>query len=266
MTANILKYWSITELRYAFPVQLRPRPGTSIAPALIAALSDLSKISRGQLERVKVLLRDAVHERYRKSKALGEAVVTIADIQKVRARITAQLGENGRGQSPPRTGNYPNITGSDSLAAPLQSHQSKSCSLESLAGQDVNSPLASYSVVLDAAARPSRSSSFPRLEDIGVDLARPVDNGIDSPLRATGETMTSSPPIKQQERASLALLRRKQLEADMHRLLAQENDHKRQAEEYRIRATRHDRKALALRMQVAEMEAEMQHPGDNGWV
>jgi hypothetical protein len=215
---------------------------------------------------VKVLLRDAVHGRYRKSKALGEAVVTIADIEKVRARITAQLGENGRGQSPPRTGDYPNITGSDILTAPPQPHQSRSCPLESLAGQDVNSSLASYSVVLDAAARPSRSSSFPCLEDIGVDLARPVDNGIDSPLRAIGETMTSSPPIMQQERVSHALLRRTQLEADMHRLLAQENDHKRQAEEYGIRATRHDRTALALRMQVAEMEAEMQHPGENGLI
>jgi len=107
-------------------------------------------------------------------------------------------------------------------------------------------------------ARSSRSSSFPRLEDIGVDLFQSVDSKV-CPLRATGETMTSSPPIVQEERSSLELLRKKQLEADMHRLLARENNQRRRAEEYRIRTTHHERRALAPRMQVAEMETELVH-------
>jgi hypothetical protein len=60
----------------------------------------------------------------------------------------------------------------------------------------------------------------------------------------------------------LELLRKKQLEADMYRLWAQEKDHKRRAEEHRIRATCHDCKAFALRMQVAKMETELTHPDD----
>ena len=65
-------------------------------------------------------------------------------------------------------------------------------------------------------------------------------------MRVTGETMTSSPPIVQAERPSLELLRKKQLEADMHQLLAHSNDHRRRTEEHRIIATHHSRIDLAL--------------------
>jgi hypothetical protein len=74
---------------------------------------------------------------------------------------------------------------------------------------------------------------------------------------ATGETMTSSPPVLQPGPSRSLNLKRKRVKAEMHRLLAEENDHKRQAEEFRAQAARHERKALALRIQVEEMEVEL---------
>jgi hypothetical protein len=50
----------------------------------------------------------------------------------------------------------------------------------------------------------------------------------------------------------------------MHRLLAQENDHKRQAEEVGAKAAQHQRRALALRMRVEKMEVEMGGSGKVG--
>ena len=43
---------------------------------------------------VKEPLRDAVRQRCTKSRALGEAVVTTADVQKARAWLVAQQNEN----------------------------------------------------------------------------------------------------------------------------------------------------------------------------
>jgi hypothetical protein len=61
---------------------------------------------------------------------------------------------------------------------------------------------------------------------------------------------------------SLGLSRKKRMEADVYRLLAQEKDHKRRAEEHRIRATCHNCKALVLRMRVVKVETELTHPND----
>jgi hypothetical protein len=44
----------------------------------------------------------------------------------------------------------------------------------------------------------------------------------------------------------------------MHRLLAEENDHKRRAEEFRVKAARPERRAVALRIQVEEVEAQLE--------
>lgn len=149
--------------------------------------------------------------------------------------MLAQLKDTEYERSPSEVGNDPNAIGGDQPKASARPPESD--------------------------RRPSRSISFPRLGDIGVDLARPVDSE-QSPSRATGETMTSSPPIVQKERRSLVVLSKKQPEANMHRSLARESDHRWRAEEYRIRVTRHERRALELRMHVAEIETELAHADD----
>jgi hypothetical protein len=82
---------------------------------------------------------------------------------------------------------------------------------------------------------------------------------------AIGETIISSPPIPRPEPPKSSSLKRKRIEAEMHRLLAEENDHKRQAEEFRAQAARHERKALTLRIQMEEMDVELgSDPSDPG--
>jgi len=111
--------------------------------------------------------------------------------------------------------------------------------------------------VTTADVRTAKGWMLAELEELQCERSPKVDNDQNAtgdaqptitPFRATGETMTSIPPIIQEQRASLALLRKKQLEAEMHRLLTQENDHRRQAERYRVRATHHERRALAQRI------------------
>jgi len=255
IASNILENWCIAELRCAFPVQLRPHSGTIMAPTLVTALSDLSMILRHRVEWVKTLLRDAVRERCEWSRGSGEAVVTTAGVLTTKSWILAQLKDIEFKRSP-KVGNDPNAAGG---ALPTIIPRPPGCDWQPLRPQSLEDT--SVEAPKESPARSSRSSSFPRLEDIGIDLVQPVDSE-HSPLRTTGETMISSPSIVQEERPSLELLWKKQLEADMHRLLAQENGHRRRAEEYRIRATRHERRALALKMQVAEIETELTYADD----
>lgn len=65
-----------------------------------------------------------------------------------------------------------------------------------------------------------------------------------------------------EQRPSLVLLRKEQLEADMQRLFARENDHRRRVEEHRIRAVRHERRALVLMVRVADLETQLTGPDD----
>jgi hypothetical protein len=106
------------------------------------------------------------------------------------------------------------------------------------------------------------SSSFPGFgEESNVQMNYPEETA----LLATGETMTSSPLVLQSGPSRSLNLKRKRVEAEMHRLLAEENDHKRQAEESRAQAARYERKALALRIQVEKMEVELgSDPRDPG--
>jgi hypothetical protein len=92
IAAKILQNWSIKNIRDVLPVQLRPRSGNSIAPALIAALSELSNISKGQVDMIRTLLRDAVWRQCKKTRTLDQPSITVADVERSREWLETQNG------------------------------------------------------------------------------------------------------------------------------------------------------------------------------
>ncbi|KAF2787252.1 hypothetical protein K505DRAFT_367513 [Melanomma pulvis-pyrius CBS 109.77] len=89
LSTKIASNWKITDIKAAIPIQLRPRVIGTLT-TLIPALHDLSAISKGRMEEVHGLLRDAVLHR-RQGPNYQKAEVNIDDIKEVEHRLRSSL-------------------------------------------------------------------------------------------------------------------------------------------------------------------------------
>src|SRR5688500_8002859 len=96
----------------------------------------------------------------------------------------AQLNESKSEQSLSGVGNGHSAAGSNKLAVPLQPHRRKRPPLRPQTPKSMPTRL-------------SHSRSLPHLEDVSVSLIGPMDTDSESPIRATGRTMTLGPLIIQ---------------------------------------------------------------------
>jgi hypothetical protein len=86
ISAKTLANWAVSEIRLAFPAQLRPSRRDKIAPALITVLLNMSNLSQGRVENIRTAFRDAVRERLAHSNDIQKkAVVMVEDAQYVSA-------------------------------------------------------------------------------------------------------------------------------------------------------------------------------------
>jgi hypothetical protein len=260
---------------------------------------------------IRILLRDAVRRRIKKSRAMDAPSVTAVDVQRSCEWLRAQVNDSLSQTSPHMGSDDPQVPGTQlSSRTPPKNRQRRSTAPrprrimrlashshiseygeflngehfdavngnQNKAGRRVQfadprkkhvaEPAKSTRAIAESPARllPTSegaesldSSSFPVVREEPVPQ---TDHPEEAPPLATGETLTSSPPVLRQEPPRPTTLRRKQLEAKMHRLLAKENNHMRQAEEFRAQATQHERKALALRVQIEEMGAGLVETSD----
>lgn len=84
LSAKVSLNWNIKDIRQALPPQLRPRGRQTLKPALVPALLDLSKISKGRVEEVREHLLGTVLRRRKSSWENSEQVeVTVDDVETV---------------------------------------------------------------------------------------------------------------------------------------------------------------------------------------
>jgi hypothetical protein len=118
--ARLTQNWSILAVRYAFPVQLRPRRGEKISPALIVALLEVSNLSEGRVDTIRKALRDAVRERCAHSKDIDAAAVTVEDVHRVRHWLSHTANQKDRPPTKRSVVGVPKARRSKRLAARLQ--------------------------------------------------------------------------------------------------------------------------------------------------
>lgn len=282
ITTRICHNWSISNLRFAFPAQLRPRPQDLIDPPLTIALLELSNISQDEVEEVRRLLRATVNARYRTTKSLDAPCVMFADVHAVRAELLAQQTRQAgatlnldRSEGTTEAQEQPdlqrkrkqhcvsfngaqNIRNSKNLASlPQAGADSEASRATNSIEEMVSAPPKKRRIHVDQARTADPRVPEPSIESISVSHAttlpepKPTELAYSNPSIGLGDI-----PVPRQKSIQDMILRQTKVEVRIQELLAEQNGHERQAEEYRARATRHRWKAFVLRLSIEELENE----------
>lgn len=274
ITAKVLQNWSITEVRDAFPAQLRPRRGEKIAPALIAALLEVSTLSKRRVDIIRTALRDAVGERCALSTDIRAATVTVEDVRRVHLWLSRSgTGVTKRPQKKPaaailkprRSKRLAARSQDEEVAVPAESPVDNEHTLaqQTLAAwskslQDAataskvtpETPAVSPAVAARTLFDPAPIGSSTVFADDSIRRSNFPTNPFD---RNGWDIEPEKESMVPEKLPDTVASRKKELEADMRRLRMLANESRRLAEEYRTKADRHEREALALQAQLEYM-------------